>query len=52
MSLKYRWLSGEKLDGSESKGVIHKASSCRVDGSVSTKRPDVQNIRSGFGSGG
>ena len=38
MSLRYRWLSGDKLDASESKeDVIHKASSCRVDGSVSTK---------------
>ena len=37
MSLEYRWLSGDKLDASESKFVIHEASSCRVDGSVSTK---------------
>ena len=37
MLLWYRWLSGDKLDASESKDFIHKASSCGVDGSVSTK---------------
>ena len=37
MSLRYKWLSGEELDPSKSEDVIHKASSCRIDGSVSTK---------------
>ena len=37
MWLRYRRLSGDKLDASESTDVIHKASRCRVDGSVSTK---------------
>ena len=52
MSLKYRWLSGDKLDASESKVFYHKAGSCCVGSYCVNKVIDVQKIRCGFGNGG
>lgn len=36
----------------ESRGVIHRASSCRVDGESVKGVVNVQNMRSGDGNGG